>query len=318
MITSLAAEVHPFMEWETCPSTLWVGQEGLLGYVSLSERHQESELHEDGMYVLDFTSTGEQDVLVDGQWRLVPTQHVLWTSPRARHAHRVNQRVESVYFILTPQVVHEVWRHHGTSGSPPGLAIVSAHGALEHTMRLALQEARERRWDSSYLLSLRLRQAVLECFRAQRRPGLEVPSITTSQRPMTAPVQQAVEILQVEHDRCDLMLLDVAHRVGFSLFHFTRRFKEELAISPGQYLRQLRLMHAVPLLLRTDMTCTAIAYLSGFVSARRLSEACKHVFGHSALEIRAAGGIHFVAGDVAELTNQSQSPEQNFEEVQQK
>jgi hypothetical protein len=91
MTAPLAAEVHSIQEWESCPNTLWVGREGLLGYVSLSERHQESELHEDGMHVLDYTSTGEQDVLVDGQWRLVPTQHVLWTGPHARHAHILKQ-----------------------------------------------------------------------------------------------------------------------------------------------------------------------------------------------------------------------------------
>jgi AraC-like DNA-binding protein len=288
MTGPLAAEVHSIQEWESCPSTLWVGRDGLLGYVSLSERHQESELHEDGMYVLDYTSTGEQDVLVDGQWRLVPTQHVLWTGPHARHAHRVNQRVESVYFILTPEVVDEVWRLHEASESPPGLAIVSGHGALEHIMHQALQEARERLRDSPYLLSLLLRQALLECFRAQRRSGVDVPGISTSNRPVTAPVSQAVEIFQVEHDRTDLTLQEVAQRVGFSVFHFSRRFKDEVGVSPGQYLRELRLTHAVPLLLQTDMSFESIAYLSGFGSARRLSETCKHRLGHPPLEIRAA------------------------------
>jgi AraC-like DNA-binding protein len=302
MTARLAAEVRSFLEWESCPNTLWVGREGLLGYVSLSERHQESELHEDGMYVLDYTSTGEQDVLVESHWRLVPTRHVLWTGPHARHAHRVNQRVESVYFILTPEVVNDVWRHQETSGSPPGIAIVSGHGALEHIMRQALQEARDPRGDSPYLLSLLLRQAILECFRAQRRSGVEVPGISTSHGPLTAPVSRAVEIFEAEHDRTDLTLPEVARRVGFSVFHFSRCFKEEVGVSPGHYLRELRLMHAVPLLLRTDMTFEAIAYLSGFGSVRRLSETCKHLFGHPPLEIRAAGGIHFIAGDASDLT----------------
>jgi AraC-like DNA-binding protein len=303
MTAPLAAEVQSFLEWESCPNTLWVGREGLLGYVSLSERHQESELHEDGMHVLDFTSTGEQDILVDGQWRLVPTHHVLWTAPHARHAHRVNQRVESVYFILTSEVVAEVWRHQEPGGSPPSLAIVSGHGALEHIMRQALQEARERRADSPYLLSLLLRQAILECFRAQRRSGMEVPGISASHRPVTAPVSRAVEIFQAEHDRADLCLQEVALRVGFSVFHFSRRFKEEVGVSPGQYLRELRLTHAVPLLLQTDMSFESIAYLSGFGSARRLSETCKHLFGHPPQQIRAAGSIHFVAESALDLTS---------------
>jgi hypothetical protein len=34
---------------------------------------------------------------------------------------------------------------------------------------------------------------------------------------------------------------------------------------------------------------------------RRLSEMCKHIFAHPPLEIRAAGSIHFVAGDASDL-----------------
>jgi AraC-like DNA-binding protein len=314
MTTQLAVDIG-LEEWESCPNTLWVGQDGLLGYVSPSERHQESELHEDGMYVLDYAATGEQDVLVDGQWRLVPSQHVLWTGPHTWHAHRVNHFVESVYFILTSRVVNEVWRHQESSESPPPqLAIVSARGVMEHVMRQALYEARERRVDSSYLLSLLLRQATTECFRAQRRSGLEGPSIEAEQGLVTAPMRQAVEILRAEHDRTDLKLSEVAQRVGFSLFHFSRRFKDEAGVSPGLYLRQLRLIHAVPLLLRTDMTFEAIAYLSGFGSARRLSDACKHQFGRPPMEVRASGSIHFVARDTPELAGPSSQLEQEMGE----
>jgi AraC-like DNA-binding protein len=60
-------------------------------------------------------------------------------------------------------------------------------------------------------------------------------------------------------------------------------------------------MHALPLLLRTNMTFEAVAYLSGFASARRLSDACKHQFARPPIEIRASGSIHFVADDAAML-----------------
>ena len=299
----------PLWEWQSCPNTLWVGQDGILGYVSPAERHQESDLHEDGMYVLEYTSAGEQDVLVDRRWRLVPAQHLLWTGPHAWHAHRVAQPIESIYFIVTPAVVDEVWRQQGTRGQPPQLAVASACGALEATMQRALREARERQPGHPYLLSLLLRQALAECFRLLRRPGLELPAVEADRRPIAAPLQQAVEILNAEHDRLDLQLSEVAQRVGFSLFHFSRRFKEEMGITPGQYLRNERLAHAVPLLLRSDVTCEAIAYLSGFGAARRLTDACKHVFGHLPMEIRAAGSIHFVANDAPDI---SETPEQEY------
>ncbi len=285
----------PFGEWESCSNTLWVGREGLLGYISPAERHQESCLHQDGMYVLEFTSNGDQDVLVNGDWRIVPPQHVLWTSPQAWHAHRVAQSIESIYFILLPEVVNEVWQQSATDGVPPPLAIIPARGVLAATMQRALAEVRERRPGYAFLLTLLLRQAVAECFRALRQPSLDLPAIETTRTPVVEPLRQAVEILRAEHDRTDLYIPEVARRVGFSLFHFSRRFKDELGVTPGQYLRHLRLTHALPLLVHSELTIDAIAYLSGFGAARRLAEACKDAFGHTPSEIRIAGGIQFVA-----------------------
>lgn len=297
MADTAMIEISPFEEWENCPNTLWVGREAVLGYVSPVERHQESSLHEDGMFVLDYTSAGEQDVLVDSQWRIVPAQHVLWTSPNAQHAHRVPQSIESIYFLMLPQVVEEVWQHQERGEPPPHLAVVSGHGALENTMHRALREARERRPGYDYLLSLLLRQAIAECFRTLAHTGMDLPTIGTYRSPILTPLRHASEILRTEHDRPDLTLQEVAQRVGFSYFHFSRLFKDELGTTPGRYLRQLRLMHAVPLLLRTELTLEAIAYVSGFGSARRLAEACKDELGHGPREIRAAGSIRFVAGN---------------------
>ncbi|HEV8190207.1 MAG TPA: helix-turn-helix domain-containing protein [Ktedonobacterales bacterium] len=293
-----SALITPFEEWESCSNTLWVGRDGLLGYVSPAERHQESCLHQDGMYVLEYTNSGDQDVLVNGDWRIVPAQHVLWTSPHAWHAHRVTQSIESIYFILLPEVVDEIWQHSETdAGVPPPLAIIPARGSLAATMHRALVEARERRPGYVFLLTLLLRQVVTECFRALRQPGLDIPAIETSRTLVVEPLRQAVEILRAEHDRTDLLMPEVARRVGFSLFHFSRRFKDELGVTPGHYLRHLRLTHALPLLLHSELTLDAIAYLSGFGAARRLAEACKEAFGHTPSEIRAAGGVQFVAVD---------------------
>jgi len=157
-------------------------------------------------------------------------------------------------------------------------------------MQQALYEARERQPGFQFLLSLLLHEALIEFFRAISESTLDLPTREASSALESTPLRQAVEILRAEHDQPDLQMLDVAQRVGFTLIHFSRRFKEELGVTPGQYVRHLRLSHAVPLLLRTDLTLEAIAYLSGFGSARRLAEASKDAYGCTPREIRTAGG----------------------------
>ena len=64
-------------------------------------------------------------------------------------------------------------------------------------------------------------------------------------------------------------------------------------MTPGHYLRQQRLNHALQLLFGTTLSIEEISYRSGFGSARQLTEVCKAVFGQSVL--RKARGLFFLS-----------------------
>ncbi|MFD6421758.1 GlxA family transcriptional regulator [Streptomyces sp. NPDC060198] len=75
-------------------------------------------------------------------------------------------------------------------------------------------------------------------------------------------------------DRLDrpIQLRDMAERESMSVRTFTRRFREEAGISPGQWITQQRVEHARRLLESSGLTVDQIAHQSGFGTATSLRQ----------------------------------------------
>ncbi|MFE9368252.1 GlxA family transcriptional regulator [Streptomyces sp. NPDC006711] len=69
-----------------------------------------------------------------------------------------------------------------------------------------------------------------------------------------------------------IQLRDMAEREAMSVRTFTRRFREEVGLSPGQWLTQQRVEHARQLLETTDLSVDATARAAGFGTATSLRQ----------------------------------------------
>ncbi len=69
-----------------------------------------------------------------------------------------------------------------------------------------------------------------------------------------------------------IQLRDLAEQEAMSVRTFTRRFREEVGVSPGQWLTQQRVEHARHLLESTDLPVDAIARAAGFGTATSLRQ----------------------------------------------
>ena len=78
----------------------------------------------------------------------------------------------------------------------------------------------------------------------------------------------------------------LAELMHFSEAHFREVFAKEVGMSPGAYLRHLRLQHAQKLLHDKTLPIADIARLSGFGDSSQLGHAFKKAFGVSPLEFR--------------------------------
>ncbi len=82
---------------------------------------------------------------------------------------------------------------------------------------------------------------------------------------------------------CNERLAELMH---FSEAHFREVFTKEVGMSPGAYLRHLRLQHAQKLLQDKSLPVDDVARLSGFSDSCRRGHAFKKAFGISPLEFR--------------------------------
>ncbi|MFI6471950.1 GlxA family transcriptional regulator [Streptomyces sp. NPDC050516] len=76
-----------------------------------------------------------------------------------------------------------------------------------------------------------------------------------------------------------IQLRDLAEREAMSVRTFTRRFREEVGLSPGQWLTQQRVEHARHLLESTDLSVDAIAHAAGFGTATSLRQHLQATLG---------------------------------------
>ncbi|SFU86158.1 AraC family transcriptional regulator [Halomonas korlensis] len=91
----------------------------------------------------------------------------------------------------------------------------------------------------------------------------------------------------IEHHLSDrLSVGDLARQACLSEAHFRRRFREQVGISPWQYVRRKRIEAARHLLDDSRLPLTEIAALTGFSNQSALSRACRDTFGHSPSRLR--------------------------------
>ncbi|WP_406508128.1 GlxA family transcriptional regulator [Streptomyces sp. NBC_00212] len=76
-----------------------------------------------------------------------------------------------------------------------------------------------------------------------------------------------------------IQLRDLAEREAMSVRTFTRRFREEVGLSPGQWLTQQRVEHARHLLESTDLSVDATARAAGFGTATSLRQHLQAALG---------------------------------------
>ncbi|WP_330339292.1 GlxA family transcriptional regulator [Streptomyces sp. NBC_00557] len=76
-----------------------------------------------------------------------------------------------------------------------------------------------------------------------------------------------------------IQLRDMAEQEAMSVRTFTRRFREEVGISPGQWLTQQRVERARHLLETTDLSIEQVAHAAGFGTAQSMRQHLQQALG---------------------------------------
>ena len=89
-----------------------------------------------------------------------------------------------------------------------------------------------------------------------------------------------------ENFKSKILIDDIANKVNYSKYHFSRIFKEHIGISIVEYINKIRLEHSRNLLVETDKPATVIYRECGFTSYTFFSQKFHELFGYLPDEYR--------------------------------
>lgn len=86
------------------------------------------------------------------------------------------------------------------------------------------------------------------------------------------------DYIQIHCDR-NLSLIELSNLAQMSLYYFARSFKQQIGLSPHQYLLRCRVERAKALLLQNELTVVEIAHRVGFADQSHLNRHFKQLTG---------------------------------------
>lgn len=141
-----------------------------------------------------------------------------------------------------------------------------------------LKETKEKEIDNPYTLSKKAYSFIMECYAYFKRKSdlaLEIPKN----------IEESLNFIYNSYDK-PISLDEIAQASGISKYHFIKKFKESMNVTPNQFLMKYRIRKAMEGLQRTDKSIKAIALSVGFNDANYFSKVFKSLVGTSPGEFR--------------------------------
>lgn len=189
---------------------------------------------------------------------------------------------QQLIFDLPAQAPALTGFHHGLSHLFDSPRFFTLDDPLKRYLDFLLHELSSSVMNADNHQSDRLAATLLGCLHARLANGVE-PS--QRQRLDLHRIDRYIE----HHLSGRLSVGDLARQACLSEAHFRHRFREQVGITPWQYVRRKRIEAARRLLDDSRLPLTEIAALTGYSNQSALSHACRDTFGHSPSRLRHTG-----------------------------
>lgn len=210
--------------------------------------------------------SGEVDVLINGQRKLLRGGEISVAMSYDAHSYSTPRSAEAEYLIIPTAYCADVLslfesRHSASPfiDDPRVFSVVC--DAMEHILSGGNELSKR-----GYIYVIL--GAILECM---------VPNET--RHSSDAQMRPDILIYLSENFREELSLTSLSERFGYNPSYLSRNFHNTFGISLGKYLTVLRLREAIMLMRKRDKSITACALESGFGSMRSFYRAFVNEFG---------------------------------------
>lgn len=187
----------------------------------------------------------------------IPSHYYIWIPKQQPHRILFNTKdlyIQNIYFVDEDDTANPFYNQ---------LGIYPVSPLLHEMLRFA------KGWEGMFFSGTWEYELLLTMKHLLPNEKLKQFSI---QLPMTSDrkMQEILHYLR-EHIQDAITLPEVSRKFGLSVRSMTRLFQQKLHVSFLQYLKMLRVIHAIELMKDTDMNITEIAYSSGYSSLSAFS-----------------------------------------------
>ena len=133
----------------------------------------------------------------------------------------------------------------------------------------------------------------------------------TGDRPLSDEVNKGI-LYALRHFAAEFSVAAQARAAGLSKFHFTRKFRGETGITPGEFVRRCRLVEAMRLLTETQLEISDVALRVGYGNHAAFTRAFTREIGASPRvwrrQQRIKGWSRAAAEDTAPYRTEGEAP----------
>lgn len=251
----------------------WDEQESSIYNWSGTERKDQDK------YIFQYTLSGKGEINIDGNVHQLKAGHAFIVSSPSNYHYYLpenSSKWEFLYLTLYGNEAKRCWDYVKESGNQ----VVRFHpeSTPVKLLKQIYDDSRERKITNAYQGSSIAYQFIMELY-------VSLSNVDKLMEEWSEGIISAV-LFARNYYQDEIGAEEMAEASKLSKYHFTRLFKQEVGVTPIQYLTNIRLQKAIELLQHTKYSVEEIAQLVGYKNANYLNKITRKLTGKSPGQIR--------------------------------